>query len=113
MVSKIAKNFVSLIICIQRISCSSFHWPMMMMLFTIQLEKSLLNVEYHCGNQSFFAKSHMCKKGAKRVPRGLGTLFITKINPSVSLPFKVFNRVPKCDVMKILFLEYFNFGSGF
>ena len=23
------------------------------------------------------------------------------------------NRVPKCDVTNILFLEYFNFGSGF
>ena len=23
------------------------------------------------------------------------------------------NRAPKCDVTKILFLEYFNFGSGF
>ena len=24
-----------------------------------------------------------------------------------------YNRVPKCDVTKILILEYLNFGSGF
>ena len=28
-------------------------------------------------------------------------------------PLIPLDRVPKCDVTKILFLEYFNFGSGF
>ena len=30
-----------------------------------------------------------------------------------NLLIQVHNRVPKCDVTKIIFLEYFNFGSVF
>ena len=35
------------------------------------------------------------------------------INPSIINHSTAVNRVPRCDVTKILILEYLNFGSGF